>query len=679
MYMKKRLLLLLFIFAGILPALAQLADLGKGFNKDKPSVITFARAEEYFENQSYLQALPLYRSLEPKYGTNSYLVYKIGICLLYKSDETNKALEYLSIVKTKNPKAADIDLYLARAYHLNERYDEAIASLDLYDAGKTNPPAKMEESGRLRQYCTNAKLLTETPVKAVITNLGAPVNTANSEYVPVISTDDSVMILTYRGEKSIGGLQSYPGVPDSSGSYFEDVVFTSRNGSGWLPPEPMDSTINGFGHDACIGISNDGQTLLIYKDEAGNGDIYVSTMQGFYWSAPIPLKGAINSPSWEGSATFSADMHTIYFASERPGGYGGRDIYVATMSADSTWGNIKNLGPKINTKYNEDAPFLHPNGVTLLFSSEGHNSMGGYDIFKTNLTPVDSTFSDASAPVNLGYPINTPGDDKYFVLATDGNHGYYSSGKSGGMGQQDIYVVEADFDLNNINVMLFNGTVTYNNKPVGAQIIVKDGRGKLRTNELYSKSYTGKYAVTLPLGRNYIVTYVVDGAEPQTKIIDSIQSSEMVTQTIDIQFYANGFLDSARVADSIDFIKRIISDSIRNLHPTPGIGNLDYNTALKTYGFSKSPGLKFHVQVAAYNFPKNYSAVHLQKFGQLDKQVLDDKITRFTLGSFETFAEAEAYRQEIITAGQTDAFVTAEKSGKRYLINELVALRFFQR
>ncbi len=676
--MKKRLLLILFVLAGISPAIAQLADLGKGYKKDKPSILVFGRAEEYFENESYLQALPLYRSLEPLYGTNTYLIYKIGICLLYKSDETTKALEYLSTVKNNNPKAADIDLYLAYAYHLNERYDDAITNLDLYDLNKDNDPSKVEASYRLRQYCLNAKTLTANPVKAKITNLGAPVNTANSEYVPVISTDDSVMVLTYRGDSSIGGLQSYPGVPDSSGTYFEDVVFTSRDGMKWLPPEPMDSTINGKGHDACIGISNDGQTLLIYKDEAGNGDLYVSTMQGFYWSSPVPLRGEINSQSWEGSATFSADMHTIYFASERPGGYGGRDIWVATLQPDSTWGKIKNMGPKLNTANDEDAPFLHPNGVTLLFSSEGHNSMGGYDIFKTILTPVDSTFSDASAPVNLGYPINTPGDDKYFVLATDGNHGYYSSGKPGGLGQQDIYMVEADFDLNNINVMLFSGTVTYNNKPVGAQIIVKDGAEKLRTLELYSKSYTGKYAVSLPLGHKYIVTYIVDGVAMQTKIIDSIQSPEMVTKTIDVQFYANGFLDSLRVADSLTRVKQIITDSIRNLHPTPGITNGDYSDALRRYGNAKAKGLLYHVQVAAYTVPKNYSSAHLKKFGDLDKRVLDDKITRFTLGTFETFAEAEAYRQEIIAAGQTDAFVTAERNGKRYLIKELSELRFFQ-
>jgi hypothetical protein len=676
--MKKRALFLLFFLAGLAPAFGQLADLGKGFKKDKPSIIIFDRAEEYYENQSYLQALPLYRSLEPKYGTNSYLVYKIGICLLYKSDETDKALEYLSIVKTKNPKAADIDLYLARAYHLNERYDDAIASLDEYDKLKDNPPGKKTESALLRQYCINAKELSSHPVKANITNIGAPINTDASEYVPVISTDDSVMLFTYRGEKSIGGLQSYPGVPDSSGIYFEDVVYTSRQGSKWMEPEAMDSTINGNGHDACIGISNDGQTLLIYKDGVGDGDLYVSTMQGFYWSPPVPLKGAINSGSWEGSATFSPDMHTIYFASERPGGYGGRDIYIATMAPDSTWGNIKNLGPKINTAYNEDAPFLHPNGVTLLFSSEGHNSMGGYDIFRTNLTPVDSTYSEPSEPVNLGYPINTPGDDKYFVLATDGNHGYYSSGRRGGFGQQDIYVVEADFDMNNVNVMLFNGMVTLNNKPVGAVITVKDAGGKLRTKELYSKSVTGKYAASLPLGHKYIVTYDIEIADPQTRIIDSIQSDEMVTRTFDVQFFTKAYADSSHLADSTAKVKLAIADSIRNAHPTPGITVGDYSDALKVYGNTKVPGLTYHVQIAAYNLPQNYNSSHLKKFGKIDRRVLDDKITRFTLGTFETLSEAEAYRQEIVMAGQTDAFVTAEKAGKRYLIKDLFDLHFFQ-
>jgi hypothetical protein len=693
MPMKKLLLLLIVVFAGISVSHAQDINLGKGFKKDKIGKAQFAQAEEFFENGSYLQALPLYRALEPKYGTNQYLEYKIGICLLYKSDETNQALEYLLRIKTQNPKAADIDLYLAHAYHLNERYDEALASLDEYDAGKDNTPSKAGEAKHLREYCNNAKELTAHPVEAKIINISDSVNTANSEYVPVISIDDSVMLFTYRGERSTGGLQSYPGMPDSAGIYFEDVFFTARQGNGWMTPEPLDSTINGDGHDACIGISNDGQTLLIYKDDDGNGDIYVSRLDGFYWSAPVPLKGQINSPSWEGSATFSADMHTIYFASEREGGYGGRDIWMATLQGDSLWTNVKNMGPKINTQYNEDAPFLHPNGVTLLFSSEGHNSMGGYDIFRTDLTPLDSTFSDASEPVNLGYPINTPGDDKYFVLATDGKHGYYSSGKSGGHGQQDIYQVNVDFDLKNVNVMLLNGYITYNGKPVEANIDIKDQSGKLRTVNLYSKGYTGRYAVTLPLNHVYTVTYSLDGSASQVRVIDSLNGNEMLSKVIDIQFYSKAWQDSLRDIDSLAAVKKRlletklsilqIDTSMFKTFPLDSmtlkmLNPYDYALILSHYGNAKAPGLIFHVQVAAYNFPDNYRYDFLRPIGNIDTRVLDDKITRFTMGSFETLNEAEAYRQKIVAAGQTDAFVTAEMQGRRYTIRDLVLRHFFQ-
>ena len=693
--MKKFALFILLIFAGISLVHSQDINLGKGYKKDKTAQAKFGQAELFYEEGSYLQALPLYRTLQPKYGTNQYLEYKIGICLLYKSDETDSALVYLLKIKTENPKAADIDLYVARAYHLNGRYDEALASLDEYDKQKDNSPAKIAEANHLREYCNNAKDLTAHPIEAQIKNLGAPVNTENSEYVPVISTDDSVMLFTYRGVRSTGGLQSYPGTPDSAGAYFEDVFYTSRQGNGWLQPEPLDSTINGNGHDACIGISNDGQTLLIYKDEAGNGDIYVSHLDGFYWSTPVPLKGDVNSMDWEGSATFSADMHTIYFASERPGGYGGRDIWMATLVGDSTWTNVKNLGPKVNTQYNEDAPFLHPNGVTLMFSSEGHNSMGGYDIFRTDLTPIDSTFSQASDAVNIGYPINTPGDDKYFVLATDGKHGYYSSGKSGGLGQQDIYEVDANFELKNVNVLLVTGIVTLDVKQVQAEINIKDKQGKLRNIDFYSKEYTGRYTVTLTQDHGYDLTYILDGQANQTRTIEQSASDQMQTRIFDIQFFSRKYQDSLHRADSLTKLTVAKTDSLRpnissridtSMFKTFPLDSMtmkmlnpwDYGLVLSKYGNAKAPGLVFKVQIAAYNFPLNYRYDRLAPLGSIETQLLDDKITRFTMGRFETLNEAEAYRQKIIAAGQTDAFVTAELQGRRYTIRDLVLRHFFQ-
>ncbi|HEU4717358.1 MAG TPA: hypothetical protein VFU15_05985, partial [Bacteroidia bacterium] len=463
--------------------------------------------------------------------------------------------------------------------------------------------------------------------------------------------------------------------------YFEDVFMSFRNGNNWGEPEPLDSTVNGNGHDACIGISNDGSTLLIYKDEEGNGDIYTSQLNGFYWSAPVPLKGDVNTDSWEGSATFSTDMHTMYFSSDRPGGYGGRDIYVATLQPDGTWGNVKNMGPKINTPYDEDAPFLHPNGTTLIFSSQGHNSMGGYDIFRTDLTPVDSTFWEPSDPVNVGYPINTAGDDKYFVLATDGKHGYYSSGKPGGNGQQDIYQVDYDFHLDQSNVMLLSGVITLDDQPVHASVFIHDDAGKLSMFHVSSNSETGKYLITLPLGRNYNVTYELDSLH-QKRTLDAMQTGQMQRSVIDIHFYTEAYAekkrqDSLKTVDTstVAVVKKLPPDSVVN---EGQVNANDYTDILTRYGNARSPGLLFHVQVAAYNFPDNYQYKRLLPLGSIDKRVLDDGITRFTMGTFSTLAEAEAYRQKIIAAGQTDAFVTAEKDGKRYLLKDLAELHFFQ-
>lgn len=666
---------------------AQDIDLGKGFWKDKKAQDAFFKAEEYYDDGYFLFALPYYRSLESQYGSSEYLVYRIGICLLYKSDEVDVALEYLLKVREKNPKAADIDLFLAKAYHLNGRYDEALQSIDTYEKKKNLPPGRLNEAEQLRKYCNNAKELSAHPVEATITNIGEPVNTENSEYVPVVSSDDSVMLFTYRGERSTGGLQSYPGTPDSSGYYFEDVFYTFRQDGKWQEPVALDSTLNGNGHDACIGISNDGQTLLIYKDETGNGDIYTSKLVGFYWTGLTPLKGDVNSSSWDGSATFSPDMKTMFFASERPGGYGGRDIYQATLMPDSSWGNVKNLGPKINTPMDEDAPFLHPNGTTLLFSSQAHNSMGGYDIFRTEMTPVDSSYWEAGEPENLGYPINTPGDDKYFVLGTDGKHGYYSSGKPGGMGQQDIYLVESDFGLKKSNVMQVSGLVTLNDKPVEATITVRDTTGKFRSFDLSSNESNGKYLVNLAAGKKYTLSFSIDGQPVQVFSADATGvSEEMVKKEIDVHFYTADFAaarmhnDSLHTADSLASVQPVVMRLDTSVYaPAPhGLEQGDFESILLQYGNAKSPGLTFHVQIAAYNLPQNYNASHLTPLGSIDKRKLDDGITRFTMGTFETLAEAEAFRKKVIAAGQTDAFVTGEKGGKRYLLQQLAELHFFQ-
>ncbi|MCA6362014.1 MAG: PD40 domain-containing protein [Bacteroidetes bacterium] len=656
--MKIRLLFLL-LCCSFSVLSAQDIDLGNGYRRDRGAQIRFAKAEEYFGQGFYLEALPHYRVLENKYAASPLLLYRIGVCLLYKSDEVLRALDYLTQVKAKNPKAADIDFYLARAYHLNGRYDEALISLDAFSKQKRIDPVRRADADRLRRYCNSAKVLIQKPVDATILNLQSPVNSSGWEYVPVVTSDDSLLIFTYRGPLSRGGLQRYPGVKDSTGEYFEDVFYSRRNSytGAWSTPEAFDTLINSNGHDAAIAGSNDGQQLLIYRaTPEDNGDIFISSLFGKTWSFPEPLYGEVNTYSWEGSASLSPDGRTLYFASERPGGYGGRDLWMAELQPDGSWGNVVNLGPNINTADNEDAPFIHPNGTSLVFSSEGHNSMGGYDIFVAEFNVAANSFSEST---NIGFPINTAGDDKYFVITPDGKHGYYSSGRPGGLGNQDIYNVEIKQGSLLGNVVMIAGVITLDGQPVRGNVTIKSDSTVLSKFYVQSNSESGRYLLNLPLGHRYELYYEIAGVERMVKVVDTRTITEYTVVQQDAAFVT---------AVSLAGASKAAADTL-----------LDYNGILAKYGSTEAQGLLFRVQIAAYAYPQNYRNGKLAEFGKPDNVKLDDGITRFTLGSFKTLAEAEAYRKQLIAAGASDAFVTAERFTKRYLLSELVKNDFFRK
>jgi hypothetical protein len=419
--------------------------------------------------------------------------------------------------------------------------------------------------------------------------------------------------------------------------------------------------INTNGPDAAIAGTNDGQTLLVYRATADdNGDIYISQLFGETWAQPEALYGDVNTFSWEGSATFSPDGRTIYFASERSGGYGGRDIWQAEIQADGSWGKVKNLGARINTEYNEDAPFMHSNGVALVFSSEGHNSMGGYDIFTADYNATDSTFGQVS---NIGYPINTPGDDKYFVINPDGVHGYYSSGKPGGLGNQDIYSVEMVNSSLLGDVVLISGIITLDDQPVRGVVTIKSDSVVLNKFYVHTNSKTGRYLVNLPVGHIYELTYELEGLERQSRTFDAHNLPGYSSLTYDAKFRS-----------TIQLTKNAGTKQVGDTSVPRG----DYNAIVKKYGKVSAPDLIYRVQVAAYAFPQNYRNKQLVKFGKPDRVKLNDGITRITLGKFSTLAEAEAYRQKIVAAGAIDAFVTAERLGQRYLLKELVNNNFFK-
>ena len=267
-----------------------------------------------------------------------------------------------------------------------------------------------------------------------ITNVGKEINSSYSDFAPVISADGATMFFTSRRPVSEKELKQQKQV-------MEHIYSSSLNGKKkkWGNTFVLPETFNLEGrNNSVIGLSADGQRLLLYRDDLrGNGDIYQSELTENGWSTPEILPAPVNTEYHESSAGFSPDGKTIYVVSDRPGGAGGRDIWYCTLDANGKWSNATNLGLPVNSPQNEEGIFIYSDNKTIYFSSNRNDGWGGYDVYRT-VRQADGSWS---APVNMGTPINTAGDDVYFVLGADGITGYYSSVRPDSNGEKDIYKV----------------------------------------------------------------------------------------------------------------------------------------------------------------------------------------------------------------------------------------------
>jgi tetratricopeptide (TPR) repeat protein len=638
----------------------------KHFLSDDNDRKIFDKGEYYFDQGSYSLAMVEYKKLEASFPDEGVLTFRIGVCYINSHGEKERSLDYLGKLDPKKFKKTDLLFYLGRANHLNYRFDKAIEYYTLFKNSKRGKE-KQKVCDHLIENCLFGKELYANPTKAEIVNVGPPLNTENSEYGPTVSSDEATLIFTYTGPRCQGGLQREPGVPDEAGQYFEDIFESHKDSAGhWTYPEPI-TTINTDGPDAAVSLSNDGQKLLVFKNSTGDvGDIYLSKLEGTKWTEPERLQGDINTTAWEGSASFSPDEHMIYFSSERPGGFGGRDIYSATLQADGTWGNVKNLGAKINTEYNDDSPVIHPDGITLYFNSEGHNNMGGNDIFVAVLKD-DSIWSD---PVNLGYPVNTPDDDLFFFPAGDGNRGYYSSGKQGGFGQQDIYRVEGLGRKS--KMVMVKGTVTMDDKAIEATLTVFNEK-KGTENVYHCNSVTGKYLVNLPPENSFKLRFKTAGFEDQVKTLNTAKVDSFLESTIDIQFNTDAFKAKLkRIQDSLALRK----DTAKGRDTAP---SMSLTELIAKHGDEKVDGLEFRVQIGAFNLKDNFNYSGLLKLGKVQKNKGDDGITRFTIGHKATLNEVYILKKKIISAGIKDAFVVAHYKKKRMSLKEVIVQNLFKK
>ncbi|KXX67478.1 OmpA family protein [Flammeovirga sp. SJP92] len=406
----------------------------------------------------------------------------------------------------------DIDFYVAKALHLNHRFEEAHKLFDKflrdYEELDEETVAMVE---RYKSQCVVGQQLMKDSLDLLIVNLGENVNTKYTEIAPVLSADENMMVITSRRDGGVGGE-----IDELSGLYYEDVYVTHRNKEGeWKKVTSISNNINSVHHDAAVGLSPDGNTLFLYhadgkigKNGESGGDIYQSKWNGLDWSKPQPLPSTINSAFSETHATISADGKSLYFTSTRKGkkALGGQDIYVSHLQADGTWGDAENLGPNINTEYDEEGPFVHPNGKVLYFSSKGHDGMGGYDIFYSEW---DEEYQKWGKAKNIGYPINTADHDVFYVISSDGERGYFSSIREDSFGGPDIYM--AMIPSKTITLIAMNGEIrdAETNNLIEAQIKVIDNNTGEVIQDL--KAEGGKYLFYLDPFKNYGIRVMQNG------------------------------------------------------------------------------------------------------------------------------------------------------------------------
>jgi tetratricopeptide (TPR) repeat protein len=390
----------------------------------------FLEAEFFFMNEDYSDAIINYLQLYEKLPDNSNLAYCIGVCYLNIPGKKNLSVDYLETASknmaakhkegtiTQTAAPYDVLYDLGKAYRINYMFDKAKEAFTKYMG--TLLPDDRENLDFIKHeivVCDRAKELIAKPVSFTEENLGEPFNDEKSDFNPLISADG----------KSFAYMVSLK---------FYDAVMFSRLISGkWSSPVNITPELQTDGDFFISSLSADGKLLFLSKDDNYNSDIYTSSFNGNSWTKSIKLNKNINTKYWESHGFLSEDGTQLVFASDRPGGFGGLDLYIS-HKVNGDWGPAVNLGPEINTQFNEDRPFIINKGKTMFFGSQGHDNMGGYDLFRSGLQSNGLW----STPENLGYPVNTPDDDIFFMPAGDGKSGYYSKFKeSGGFGKEDIY------------------------------------------------------------------------------------------------------------------------------------------------------------------------------------------------------------------------------------------------
>jgi hypothetical protein len=605
----------------------------------------FSKAESYYLFEEYELANQLYLLLDTTDNLN--IKYKIGNCYLNIPGEKEKSIPYLeSAVKSATydsktesfkEKRAPLDSYfsLSKAYLINNQLEKALNTLQTFDklARETASKGGMKNLAYIEQQiqaCKNAIQYKANPVVFSKKSMGGDFNQGAINDNPAVSFDGNSMVYTeHRG--------------------MVNAIFYSKKERGkWQTPVEITAALNAGEDCSSCSLNSDGTELFLYKTDNYDGNIYSSNFVNGAWTPIKKLNKNINTKFYESHASISSDGKKLYFTSNRDGGQGNLDIYVSERDGTGDWGPAVNLGAAINTPYNEDSPFITKNDSVLYFSSEGHSSMGGFDIFKSQ--KIGNTWK---TPTNIGFPINTTDDDKFFQPVNNGQNAYYSMTTDYkkkeifylGLGSTDVnqlFEIKGKFSLKDTIVAFDeNYSIHLINKTSGDTIDVG-----------YPNKYTGLYSFSVVPGQ-FRIFYKGFGYITQTVDTSILQDNPNLVLNIDVSLERDTSIKSISPPPPPPIVYSKI-----DLTLIPTIASVDTATLIRNLNVSDvgdvnikdSDVLYYTVQVMALHNPVDVT--YFKYITDMKVMYNDiDKFYRYTTGRFQTREEAYSLKLELIRKG----------------------------
>lgn len=425
--MRRSILFLGFLFLLVFSAFGQ---------KDSYFKRVFVDAEYYLLYEEYRDALPLYQEIQKSYPNNANIAFRIGQCYLNIPSEKNKSIQYFekAIIKTsdkyregyftENNAPKEAYLLYGRALRINGLFDKALDAFNTYKRLiSSDDKADLFVVDVEIQSIEVAKSMLAKPRNYTFKSLGRNINSSFPEINPVSNSIGNILIYT------------------SLQRFYNAVLFSEFKDSTWTSPTNLNSQLFADGPITTVGISEDGESVVLSRNDNDDFNLYMSRFDKTKksWTPLEKLPKEINGRSWETFGSLSKSGDTLYFSSNRDGGFGGFDLYMSVKTGNGVWSNPTNLGSEINTPLDESSPFITSEGKKLFFCSRGHATMGGYDIFVST-----RNVGRWSVPENLGYPLNTTDDDIFFFPIGDGKKGFISRTTPESHGDNDIYLITID-------------------------------------------------------------------------------------------------------------------------------------------------------------------------------------------------------------------------------------------